>query len=145
MLKVYWSIAPKRNPSNELEKPHSIDALMDAVRNPEGFSRTLVNWLDRQEEWRDARCRFINSFAKRRHYDIDRLIGSSNMFDVLPSTATAPNIELTRELQNAKESAREIFTHLPPDPERDSVLGAFGRIGRSNLKQKVRHRAQWAD
>ena len=142
MLDVYWSLVPERNPSDESEKPHPADALLDAARNPEEFSRVLANWLDRQEEWRDARWQFFNSFAKQRHYDIDRLIGSANMFDVLPCTAVPPNVELATELQNAKKSAREIFVNLPLSPERDAILGALGRLGKSNLKHKIRHRSQ---
>jgi hypothetical protein len=83
-----------------------------------------------------------DSFAKQRHYDINRLIGSANMFDVLPSTAVPPNVELTTELQNAKKFARDIFVNLPLSPERDAILGALGRLGKSNLKQKIHHRAQ---
>lgn len=142
ILKVYWSIAPKRNTSNESEKPHPSDVLLDAVRNSEDFSHTLANWLNRHEEWRDARWRFFSSFAKQRLYDIDRLIGSANMFDILPATALPPDVELTSELQKAKDSARESFLRLPPTPERDSVLGALGRIGKCSLKQKVRYRAK---
>lgn len=32
---------------------------------------------------------------------------------------------------------------MPKSPERESVLNALGRIGKSSLKQKIRHRAQW--
>lgn len=35
----------------------------------------------------------------------------------------------------------KLFRDLPQSAERDGVLGALGRIGRSSLKHKVRHRA----
>ena len=142
VLEVYWSMPPKRESSHEQRKPHPADVLLDAVRQPEAFSGVLGSWLDRQQTWRDARHRLFNAFAKQQTYDIDRLIGSANMFDILPSSAVAAELLLTEELKAAKETCREIFNRLPPSPERDSVLGALGRLGKSNLKQKIRHRAR---
>jgi hypothetical protein len=116
--------------------------LLDAVRKPEEFSRVLAHWLSRHDAWRDARSRFFNSFAGQIHYDIDRLVGSANMFDILPDSAVPPDVELSDELKAAKKSGQELFRSLPETPERNSVLGALGRIGKSSLKQKIRHRAQ---
>ena len=87
--------------------------------------------------------RFFSSFAEQRHYDIDRLIGSSNMFDILPSCAVPPDVSLTDELKAARDCSRRIFRTLPDSPERSSVLNALGRIGKSSLKHKIRHRAQF--
>jgi ApeA-like protein/HEPN superfamily Apea-like protein len=141
-LKVHWSFVPKRNSSHEAIKPQPSDVLLDAVNDPEEFSRVLSNWLSRQEEWHNARLRFFNSFKKQLHYDIDRLISSANMFDVLPHSAVPSRVELTTGLQNAKTEAQQIFARLPRSPERDSVLNILGRVGRSNLKQKIRYRAK---
>jgi hypothetical protein len=140
-LQVYWSMPPNREPSHEGEKPHPSDVLTDAVRQPEEFSRVMANWLDRHHAWCDARLRFFNSFAEQNHYGLDRLIGSANMFDILPSSAVPPDVQLSDELKAAKEAGRNTFLPLPSSPERDSVLGALGRIGKASLKQKVRHRA----
>jgi hypothetical protein len=142
LFEVYWSMPPKREPPHEDGRPHPSDVLLDAVRQPERFSRVLGNWLDRQQAWHDARMRFSNSFAEQQRYGIDRLIGSANMFDILPSSAVPPDVQLVEELKAAKEAARKIFAQLPQSPERDSILGALGRIGKSSLKQKIRHRAQ---
>ncbi len=142
LLKVYWSMAPKREPSHGEQKPRPADVLLDAVRQPEAFSRVLGKWLDRQQAWDDARLRFFNSFADQQHYSIDRLIGSANMFDILPSSAVPPDVQLSEELKAAKEECRKIFQQLEVSSERDSVLNALGRVGKSNLKQKIRHRAQ---
>lgn len=141
-LRVYWSMPPKREPSSEQEKPHPADVLLDAVRQPEAFSHIMASWLARQQSWRDARLRFSNSFARQRQYTLDRLIASANMFDILPSSAVPPAVHLPEELKVAKKACRKIFSDLPPSPERDSVLSALGRVGNSNLKQKIRHRAQ---
>jgi hypothetical protein len=42
----------------------------------------------------------------------------------------------------AREKARSIFRVLVQSPERDSILGDLGRIGRRTLKRKVRERAR---
>lgn len=141
-LRVYWSLPPKRDPSHEENRPHPAEVLLDAARQPEQFARVLTSWLERQQAWHDARLQFSNSFADQQSYSTDRLIGSANMFDILPSSAVPADVPLTDELKAAQEAAREIFGPLPPSPERDSVLGALGRIGKSTLKRKIRHRAQ---
>jgi hypothetical protein len=140
-LDVYWSMRPKRLPRPGAERPHPSDVLVDAVRQRDAFCRVLASWLDRDYSWRDARARFSNCFSKQNSYDIDRLIGAANMFDILPSSAIPADVALSTELETAKESSRTAFRALPRTPERDSVLGALGRIGKANLKQKVRHRA----
>ncbi|MGD0885227.1 MAG: HEPN domain-containing protein [Thermodesulfovibrionales bacterium] len=140
-LEVYWSMLPKRSRSPEAQRPHPIDVLLDAVRQPAVFSRVLGSWLERQQAWQDARLRFFNSFVKE-HYTVDRLIGSANMFDILPDSAVPPEIQLSEELGRAREECRTIFKNLPQSPERDSVLSALGRVGKSVLKHKIRHRSQ---
>lgn len=141
-LGVYWSMPPAREPSHEENRPHCSDVLLDAVMHPEEFSRVPGNWLDRQRAWHDARLRFSNSFAQQHRYDIDRLIGSANMFDILPGSAVPSDVPLAAELKAAKEAARNIFVPLPQSQERDGVLNALGRMGKSSLKQKIRHRAR---
>jgi hypothetical protein len=142
VLHVYWTMAPKRRRSYRDGKPHPGDILLDAVHYWELFSCMMANWLARQDTWNDARFRFFTSFAKQRHYDIDRLVGSANMFDLLPSTAVPTTLELSGELQHAKAEAKRIFEALPLSAERDSILSSLGRLGKSSLKHKVRYRAQ---
>jgi len=143
VLQVYWSMPPRRDPSKERERTHPADVLLDAIHEPEQFSQVLEAWLDRQQSWHDARARFDGSFAEQRHYDINRLIGSANMFDILPSSAVPSDVSLTDELKAAKDSSRRVFKTLPEGPERDSVLNNLGRVGKSNLKHKIRHRAHF--
>ena len=64
------------------------------------------------------------------------------MFDILPPTAVPTDAELSPELQKAKTDAQRIFKGLATSPERDSVLGPLGRLGKPSLKRKVRFRAQ---
>jgi len=142
ILNVYWSMPPRRNPSDNSKRPGPADVLVDAVRQPDAFSRVLESWLDRHQAWHDARLRFSNCFAQDR-YNIDRLIGSANMFDILPSSAVPPDVPLCEELKSARESCITIFKELPRSPERDSVLSALGRIGKSALKHKIRYRGKF--
>lgn len=141
-LEVYWCMRPKRDREHEGPKPHPAEVLLDPVRRSDEFSRVLADWLLRHNVWRDARSRFFNSFSRQVRYDIDRLVGSANMFDILPDSAVPPDAELTDELKAAKKSGQELFRSLPYSLERNSVLGALGRIGKSSLKQKIRHRTQ---
>jgi hypothetical protein len=79
----------------------------------------------------------------QREYSIDRLISAANMFDILPSSAVPSTVCLSDEVKKAKAACRKIFKALPKTmPERESVLDALGRVGKANLKQKIRHRAR---
>ena len=65
------------------------------------------------------------------------------MFDILPSSAVPRDLELSDELIHAKETCSKIFKALPKSPERDSVLTALGRIGKSALKNKILYRSRF--
>jgi hypothetical protein len=140
-LDVYWSMQPKRQPRPGAKRPHPADVLLDPIRNRDEFCRVLAGWLNRDDSWRDARSRFSNCLAKENFYDIDRLIGAANMFDILPPCAVPSNVVVSKELEDARKTSVEAFRKLSPTPERHSVLGALGRVGKANLKHKVRHRA----
>jgi hypothetical protein len=143
LLNVYWSMPPKRDASREWDpKPQPGDVLISPIEQPQEFSQVLTNWLARGDEWRQARLQFAGSFAEQKHYDINRLIACANMFDILPNSAVPTDVELSKELAAAKEMAQSTFRSLPRCPERDSVLNALGRVGKSNLKQKIRYRAR---
>jgi hypothetical protein len=141
LLQTYWCIPPFREADKVLE-PHFKDTLLDAASEPDALSDVLIRWLDRNKLWRDARFRFSNSFSNQNKYSIDRLIGSANMFDILPNSALPSKIELSDELLEVKKNSRSAFKELPKSPERDSILDALGRLGKSTLKNKIRHRAQ---
>ena len=141
-LKVYGSLFPKYGRHENSRRPISTDILISAVENPGEFSFVLANWLKRDETWRDARDRLFSCFDKRLHY-IDRITSAANMFDILPSDAVSPGVELEENVEYARDEARKIFRELPESPERDSVLNALGRVGKSSLKRKIRHRVQY--
>ena len=124
-LRVYWSMPPRREPSHEKEKPHPADVLLDAVREPDQFSRVLANWLQAQGDRREARGRFFGCFADQHYYSVDRLVAAANMFDILPASAVPADIALSEGQENVRDAARKLFRALPPSAERDSVLGRW--------------------
>lgn len=141
-LEIYWCMPPHRTSSHEENRPHPAEVLINGGFEPGEFSNVLTRWLERQPEWSDARWRFSNSFGKQQSYDIERLISSANMFDILPISAIKPEEPISEELKQATTHCQLIFKKLPLSPERDSVLGILGRVGKSNLKSKIRDRAQ---
>jgi hypothetical protein len=142
LLQAYWCMRAKRNAEHEGPKPHPAEVLLDPVRRHEEFRTVLEGWLARHHSWSDARSRFFNSFASQIHYNIDRLVGSANMFDILPDSAVPPDVALSDELKSAKDAGQKLFGALPNSQERNSILGALGRLGQVSLKQKIRHRAK---
>ncbi|RWE79587.1 MAG: hypothetical protein EOS42_01055 [Mesorhizobium sp.] len=120
--------------------PHPADLPIDAVRRPEEYSNVLTDWVKRAPSWMDARSRYSNAL-RTQVFDIDRLVGSANMFDILPSSAAPQDIELSKDLITARDQSRHLFSKLPDSAERSSILNALGRLGKSALKHKVRWRA----
>lgn len=139
-LDVYWCHPPRREGKDE-RSPDPSDLPIDGVRHPQAFSETLTRWLQRHDEWKEARSRFANSFAKENFFDLDRLIGSANMFDLLPESAVPEAVLLGEEMRVARDTSKKLFKALSDSPERASVLSALGRLGQASLKRKVRHRA----
>jgi len=141
-LEVYWCLPPRRHSDSESRKPHPGDLPIQGAMTPDEFTYVLKRWLERNNEWRNARARFSRAFAYQNRYDIDRLVGAANMFDILPTSAYQKAITLSADLAQVSEKARREFKDLPASPERDSVLSALGRIGKPTLKRKVRSRAK---
>jgi hypothetical protein len=135
-------MADKSDPlrKEERHQPHPSEVLLDAAHDPDSFCMVLERWLDMQGERHAARGRFFACFANQRSYTIDRLIAAANMFDILPGTAVAADVQLSLQEKNARDAARKSFLALPQSAERDAVLGALGRMGKSSLKRKIRHR-----
>jgi hypothetical protein len=144
-LNVYWSLSPAhRNKSTRNKREvNSHDLMINPITQSKEFTEVLINWLRVNDERRDARCRFSDSFELDSFYSIDRLISAANMFDILPKSASPKDVDLSADLADAKDKCKAIFKALPKSLERDSVLNAFGRIGKSSLKHKVRHRAKY--
>lgn len=128
---------------HKIDNRFSVWPPIDAIQNPDEFSRVLRYWTEQHEERRHARVRFSEAFSHQNNYTIDRLIGAANMFDLLPASIYPKSVELSKELKEARCTARQAFRKLPKkNEERESVLRALGRIGQPVLKVKVRHRAK---
>ncbi|MCU7846929.1 MAG: hypothetical protein KZQ89_02820 [Candidatus Thiodiazotropha sp. (ex Lucinoma kastoroae)] len=123
--------------------PHPSDILINGGVEPNEFSKLLSSWLERQELWRDSRRQFINSFRMQNRYSTDRLVASANMFDILPEDAVGDACSISEEMKLAVANSKKVFKGLPHSSERDSILGALGRIGKHNLKTKVKYRAKF--
>ena len=142
ILDAYWSLPPRRNKDDESTEPHPADLPLQAGKDPDSFVTVLARWLERHDEWRNARARHATASAYQNRYDTDRLIGAANMFDIMPDSACQTAEELPPALKEARDAARKAFKALPSSPERDSILNALGRIGKPSLKRKVRSRVK---
>lgn len=137
ILDAYWCLAPRREKGDESQEPHPGDLPLQAGIAPEKFAAVLANWLERHDEWRNARGRYATASAHQNRYDTDRLVGAANMFDIMPISVCPKAVPLSQELEDARNAAKKAFKALQPSRERDSVLGELGRIGRPKLKHKI--------
>lgn len=142
-LSLYWCMLKKRDVDNESEAPHPADIPIQAAFDPESFGLVLKNWIENNCDRRAARMRYSNLISKGRRYDVDRLIGAANMFDILPESAYDKKINISQGIKDACQKAIILFKDLDPSPERDSVLSVLGRIGKATLKRKVRSRVKY--
>ena len=115
---------------------------MDAGRDPDGFAGVLAAWLERNKTWRVARKRFFQSSEEDKIYGADRIISAANIFDLLPEADFSDPETPLSNLTCAAETAKELFHSLPHSIDRDSVLGALGRVGKWTLKRTIRHRSR---
>lgn len=141
-LDAYWCLPPRRDKDDESRMPHPGDLPLQAGIDPDKFATVLVRWLERHDEWRNARSRHAAASAHQNRYDTDRLVGAANMFDIMPASACPAIVELSPTLEGARDAARKAFKALPSSPEQKSVLSALGRIGKPNLKRKIRSRVK---
>lgn len=141
MLSVFPSFPWKTGGKGKYYKPHPGDVPLDPIRAPEEFRAVLTHWVERHASWHTARTRYLGCLRKGNDYDFDRLVAAANMFDILPADAVPAKNQLSPELAEAKRACRSILKELPQGVDRDSVLGAFGRMGQPSLPKKVVHRA----
>lgn len=111
ILNVYWSMMPVRE-DDEGQPPHPADLPIQAAQDPAHFGNVLAAWLQRDDEWRNARSRFATAFSQQHNFTIDRLVGAANMFDILPTSAVPYDVQLTQEVAEAQEEARALFKKL---------------------------------
>lgn len=128
------------NAIEDVTNPHPAQRLISIESDKAQFISIVTNWLSKSDSWNNARWQFFSAFFEK-NYSTDKLIKSANMFDIMPDEAYGEKTLLTPELEQAKNKCREIFRQLPNSIERQSILGALGRIGTKTLKHKIRIRA----
>jgi ApeA N-terminal domain 1 len=141
-LEVYSCMARSNTYDNadDAYKPDPTGILINGALNPQLFSSILAAWLAKEHDRKFSRNQFFTCFNKL-IFDTDRLVAAANMFDILPASAVPREVQLDTKVVEAVKTSRRSFLELPPSLERDSMLNALGRIGKSSLKRKVRHRA----
>ena len=138
-LRVYWSYCNDRI-SGETAPTQYGDVLVDAGERQVEFETVLAGWLNSTAEVGNARNRFAQAFYSPT-YDVDRLVGGANMFDLLPSTHVPSKVETDERTAKAVQEAHRSFKALPDSFARQSVLSALGRVGMPSLRDKICHRA----
>ena len=136
---IYQVYQVKQKKVLQNESIHPSDRLIHVESETDEFESLLNKWLLRQEEWKFARNEFFSAFT-RKVYSSDTLIKAANLFDIIPNDAYKKSEPLSDEVLEAKEACKNIFKELPASLERDSILGALGRIGKKSLKHKIRDR-----
>jgi hypothetical protein len=141
-LDLYWTHPLQRDERNEGSRPHLVDVLISPIKDTAQFSQVLASWLERDNSRRTARVRFSQAFGLQNWYPHDRTVGAANMFDLLPDDAVPARATVQPQILATKEECRRLFKELPPSLEREAMLQALGRIGKSSLRHKIRHRAK---
>lgn len=141
LLALYDTWIPRYERSAEFRVPSARDVLIHAARDSFQFEQVLACWLERDAERRSARDAFQRCWAEGGSYGPDRTVRAANMFDLLPKDTFAGEGEVPENLSSAVTEARRRFRQLPRSGDRDSVLGALGRVGRMSLKRRIRARA----
>ncbi|WP_129583737.1 HEPN domain-containing protein, partial [Photobacterium aquimaris] len=116
---------------------NNFGCLIDAKMDAKYLSKIINTWLVSYQDWKYCRKQIAKSYSCDL-YDIDRIIRSANIFDLIPCKSS--KIELNSELKEAKAKAKEIFKMLPHSNEKLSMLGHIGRIGTKTLKHKISDR-----
>ena len=141
LLQVHWSHSTERM-FGKTTSTRPIGGLFTPTDRASEFESVLANWLDGEACLGEARSRFTHYFLSGR-YDVDRIIGSANMFDLLPETHVPSSKTLDEQAQHAVDDCRKRFIKLPIDSAaRHHVLTALGRVNHPSLCDKVLHRAQ---
>ena len=139
---VYSSMYPRYEHSMTGFGTSFHDVLVDGARDSSSLSQVARAWIERDASWRTARSMLFSGWKEGRSYSADRLVRAANMYDLLPANCFPEVARVNCALALALRKAKAIFRKLPHGPDRDSVLGALGRVGTLTLKRKIRFRAQ---
>jgi hypothetical protein len=134
---IHWSLLAN---AKNTKPPHPGDMLASPTMCEEEFSKILSNWISTNNDRLNSRGQLFENLRDSREYSANRLVAAANLFDILPPSAFPTDPPLADELLDAKIKCTEIFKSLKNSSERDSILSALGRLGKSSLKNKARHR-----
>ena len=134
---LYWSMC-NECVDNE-SKTNINDILISPEHHPEEFARVVTGWMNSVDTMGDPRGRFGTAFFGS--YSIDRIVGAANMFDLLPESHAPRTKDVDASLKQAVVQCRKTFKDLPDSFAKQSILSAFGRIGKASLRDKVYFRA----
>lgn len=108
----------------------------------EEFADVVGRWLQRDAERLHARVSFHEGFSSERKYTVGRFVAAANMFDLLPDADAPVDVQVSTDLSDAVKEVQEVMKALPRSPQRDSILGALGRVRKASLTGRVLHRAE---
>ncbi|MXZ25000.1 MAG: hypothetical protein F4Y80_09070 [Caldilineaceae bacterium SB0665_bin_21] len=127
------------------------------VKDGATMARLITKWIGLGEgtevdgrtqgaRW-EARNRYHTScLLKGQVYDEDRLVSAANLFDLLPSSATQCDFELSPEALIAVDTARCIIKKMLKEDDayhtRSRCLSDLARVKHPTLKNRVRARAK---
>jgi hypothetical protein len=140
-LTIRSSLGWRAPATNARHQPHPGDVPLDPIHRRAEFEAVLTNWMARHHSWRLARGRYLECMSRGNEYGPDRLVAAANLFDLLPADAVPRPASLPDDLAATREECARLFREHPRSIERDSVLGALGRLGQPSLPRKVAHRA----
>ena len=118
------------------------DALVSGGLQTEEFKITLQRWIDTTPERRVARHRFIQGFRRGYKYEIDRLIGAANSFDLLPADdfakATALPLEVESLLSSLESQVKvSAKASAAVNAYKERTLNMLGLVRGLNLRTKI--------
>ena len=131
--------------SKETSVPNPMEMPVHPIISPKEFSHVLKRWSETDEKRGEARDLFVRVFRDNLGLEeIPKRFGS--VFEHLPEDAKPTKTQLENEwdeeFTELYEKTRKEWRGLKQSSERDSILGALGRIRSTTLKNIVRHRAK---
>lgn len=122
---MYWIQCNDRIDNGSRTPP--TDTLLAPNRRPDEFVKVVAGWMNSAATMGDPRGRFATAFFGR--YDVNRIIGAANMFDLLPDNLALKKTVPDPPLTAAVKGCRAIFKELSDSQAMNSVLSALGKIG----------------
>ena len=142
IFEVYSCTARKY--AREDDESDRVDTILDMGKDPIGSSEVISNWINRSSSWKDSRHQFYQNFGKEGDYDVDRLVGAANMFDLLPESVFPRKDELTEESKCVIDQCKDLLKSLPKDIDTRTAMSDLRRLrsGSYTLKQKIGFRVE---